>query len=690
MLSRLIQLTHGASWLRFRMAIVASLILSMAGVGLSWPGTNLPFEGTIYDYWLEDYPRVAQGAPDAPKLVIVAVDDQTVNNPRGSQPEIFSPMVWAAVLEALVASGVQAVAIHRALPSSENRAYPLDEERAWFQAIDNARRVDIPVIFGCRHRASEPMLPAPKFLEVMGRDNLGFIDLVHDRDDKVRRQNVIWPDSEADDSGSLSLAFLVAESVNPDVSFPSDPYYIDFSGKFTKISFGDLYERALGGQAEVFSQVLKEAVVVIGETSTFNMDSWPTPNSVYGQDGRGWSLTPAAQIQAHAIDTLLSGATMTHPGPAVTFLLFLGLVFLALTPVSLSEPRGGRHLFPWLPPAVLLLYPVVAYLAFKRMVFLPIIPGVVILALANLLHLGFRVRETSMMQRAGSQALNMYLNPALAGQIINNPEVLQRRGELRRVTVLFADLVGFTSLAESMDTASVVDILNRYFETMNTAIERYDGVVDKFMGDGIMAVWGAPLSQPLHAVSACLSALMQTSLMERLNRELAASGKPTLQALIGINTGDVIAGNIGASHRLNYTVMGDPVNLASRLVAVNKLYRTTILATEATMLLAKDKVCFRALDRIRVKGRKGSSTVYEVIAPVGAVSEKDAQCVNYFERALKHYWDRDFPGALARVEAALKSSPDDNPSQILAKRCLDYISNPPAPDWDGVTILEAK
>jgi adenylate cyclase len=183
---------------------------------------------------------------------------------------------------------------------------------------------------------------------------------------------------------------------------------------------------------------------------------------------------------------------------------------------------------------------------------------------------------------------------------------------------------------------------------------------------------------------------MQASLMERLNAELAASGKPTLQALMGLCTGEVIAGNIGASQRLNYTVMGDPVNLASRLVAVNKLYGTTILAGEATMLAARDKVCFRAIDRVRVMGRKGSSAVYEVLAPAGALSERTAKCVNFFERGLRHYWERDFPGALARVEAALKVSPGDNPSLILAKRCREFIASPPGPDWDGVTDLEVK
>jgi adenylate cyclase len=535
--------------------------------------------------------------------------------------------------------------------------------------------------------------PSAKYLEIMGRDSLGFLDLVHDRDDKVRRQPVTWPESgreaETADRPVLSFAYLAAAAANPAVNPRSDPYYIDFSRTLTRLGFADLHERAVAGRMDVLGRALSDAVVVIGDTSSLNMDAWPTPVSEYGRDGR-WSLTPAVEIQAHAIDTLLSGASKSHPGLGVTWLLFFGAVFLALIPALLSPPRSGRHPLPWAPPVVMALYPVVAYLAFKRGVMLPVIPGLAALAMANLLYLALRVRETAQRQRAGSRALNLYLNPALAGQIIDNPEVLGRRGESRQATVLFADLVGFTSLAESMDTASVVDLLNRYFETMNTAIERYDGYVDKFMGDGIMAVWGAPLSQPLHAVSACLSALMQAGLMERLNHDLAAAGQPVLHALMGLSTGEVIAGNIGASQRLNYTVMGDPVNLASRLVSINKLYGTTILATEATKRQAGDKVVFRALDRVRVKGRKGASPIYEVLAPAGALDERVSQGVNYFERALRHYFDRDFQGALARVEAALKLMPGDNPGQQLAQRCRERLADPPGPEWDGVTVLEVK
>jgi class 3 adenylate cyclase/CHASE2 domain-containing sensor protein len=694
MLTPLLDKILGASWSRFRISFAASLILSLAGVLMSAPATNLPFEGAIYDLWHTGAPQRQEPAdrPAAVPIVVVAIDDATLNNPRRSQPEVFSPAVWAAVLDALVLGGAKAVAIHRSLPTSETGSFPPEAESAWFRAVQAAARADVPIIYGFRHRGERPLFPAAKYLEIMGRENLGFLDLSRDRDDKVRRQMLVWPDEDGKASADPpSFAWLAARAVKPDLDpGGADPFYIDFAGKPPPtVGFADVYEGAVDGRLDFFKRVFGGALVVIGETSSLSMDAWPTPISVFEPEGRGWSLTPDVEIQARAIATLLGGTQLQHPDWLTLWLLFFPLMFLTMIPVLLSVPRG-RHFGPWVPALILALYPVAAFMAFRRQVYLPVIPGLAILVLANIFYLGLRARETKLMQRAGSQALNLYLNPALAGQIILNPEVLERKGEVRPATVLFADLVGFTALAETMETARLVDLINRYFETMNTAIERYDGFVDKFMGDGLMAVWGAPSSQPLHAVSACLSALMQKSLMERLNRDLAASGQPTLQALMGLSTGEVVAGNVGASQRLNYTVMGDVVNLASRLVSVNKLYRTTILASEATATQARDQVLFRAVDRVRVKGRKGSITVHEVLAPAGALGDRMAQCANYFERALRHYWDRDFPGALARVEAALKTVPDDPPSLILAHRCREYITAPPGPDWDGVTVLEAK
>jgi adenylate cyclase len=666
---------------------------------MSLPGTNLPFEGSIYDLMLHYRPR-PESALEKPKIVIIAIDDATLNNPYQTHPELFSPVVWASILDALVLGGAKVVAIHRPLPSTEGRAYPLEEEAIWFSSVQQAKRDFVPVIYGFRWFIDLPFFPSPKFIEIMGQDKLGFLNLIHDRDNKVRslaiNRTIVAPMEENSgdrDEGPedvrLSFAYLAAKAMDPAMKELKGNFYIDYGGVFTKVSFNQVYEQAIHGQIDFFKHLFGEALVLIGDTSSQNLDAYPTPNSAYASGDRGWNLTSAVEIQAQGIETLLLGLQIKNPSWLTLWAFFFGLMVLALLPILLSAPKDV-YLLPWLPAAVLIAYPVVAFIAFRRYVFLPVIPGVSILLLANALYWGVKAREAKKIQRTSSQALNLYLNPALAGQIIHNPEILQRRGEQRIVTVLFADIVGFTSMAETMETAQMVDILNQYYDSMNTAIERYDGFVDKFVGDAIMAVWGAPSSQPRHAVAACLSALMQQKLLEDLNRNFSAAGQPLLHALIGLNTGSVIAGNIGAKQRLNYTVMGDTVNLASRLVGVNKIFNTTILASEATVAMAKEEVCFRTLDRVRVKGRKGSLKVYEVMAPIGGLTPQQAQAVNYFERALNHYWSRDFSGALLRAEAALKVLPTDIPSQILAQKCREFIPNPPGQDWDGVTFLEIK
>ncbi|MDR0622419.1 MAG: adenylate/guanylate cyclase domain-containing protein [Deltaproteobacteria bacterium] len=687
MLENVLGLLEGPLWARFKIVAVGCLLLSLLGLGIGVPGTNLLLEGSIFDLMLV---LQTNNEPIGSELAIVAIDDATLSNPHKYFPQSFNPTVWGAILEALVLGGVKAVAVHQPLPAMETHPFTLEDEARWFRAVQTAHKNSIPVVFGFRYLSDRPLLPTAKYVEIMGRDRMGFLNLVHDRDNKVRLQAIKWPNfTETEDAFSFSVA--VAASAKPDLaSLPGQGYYIDYSNQISKLSFSDVYDRALNGEVDFFKRVFGGKIVFIGDTSSINMDAYPTPASDYlGQGGQGWYLMPAVEIQAHSVATLLRGNLLREPHWFQLFILNFGLSFLALSPILLTVKRDAQ-VAGWLPTAVTFLYPILCFLAFGRNVYLPVIAGLSVLLLANFLYWAYRTHESRVLQRTSNQALNLYLNPDLAGQIMHNPEYLERRGELRNVTVFFADLVGFTSMAETMDTAEVVDILNRYYDTMNTAIERFGGFVDKFVGDAIMAVWGAPSSQPKHAISACLSALMQKRLMDDLNRDLTAANLPFLQALMGLNTGQVIAGNIGAKHRINYTVMGDSVNLASRLVSVNKLFLTTIIASQATQSLAEAEISFRALDKIRVKGRKGSLTIYEVLAPKGDLSTDMAQCVNYYERALKHYFDRDFQGALARFEAALKCAPNDNPSLIFAQRCMDFIARPPDSQWDGVTVLEAK
>jgi adenylate cyclase len=692
-LGRLMGVLDRASWQRLRLTLLGSILLAAFATALSLPGTDLPGEGQIYDFLLKtrislQEPGVAEG------IVIIAIDDASRAHPQGSMAEVFSPGVYAEILDALVEAGAAAVAIHRNLPTSETRMYTARDELSWWASFGGARAKRVPVIYGFRYRSGAPILPSARYVEIMGRDTLAFMNLPLDRDLKVRDIDVRWPAAGTRAPGPrpaehFSFAYMAASTVRPDIPEPQDNrFHIDFRDSILSFSFADIYQKALNGQLDFFKQHFRGALVLIGETSSMNLDTHPVPLSTFSP-WAGWDLMPAVEIQAHAANTLLKGRTMAEPDPGILFGFFFGLMFVTLVPVLVSPPQGP-HRLALLPTAVLLAYPVAAAVAFNRYVLLPAVPGIAAILLAHALYWGMRLTENRRMAATRTKALNLYLDPALAGRIIADPSILSRRGERRTCTVFFSDFEGFTAASETMSTEDMVDLVNLYYDTMTRAIERFDGFVDKFVGDAIMAVWGAPSTQPGHAVSACLSALAQQRSLDELNRERQAQGLPTLKALMGINTGSVIAGNVGAQKHMAYTVMGDSVNLASRLVSVNKLFKTSVIASEAVVREAQDSVVFRPLDRVRVVGRRKSINIYEVMARKGELREGGTEMIGFFERALRHYWARDFPGALARFERAHRVLPDDLPSQIFMDRCRSYIRHAPDDDWDGVTVLGLK
>ncbi|MDR1872740.1 MAG: adenylate/guanylate cyclase domain-containing protein [Deltaproteobacteria bacterium] len=699
MLDRLSHCLEKASPARLRISIPVGVILSLIGLVLAIPGTNLPIEGSVYDFMLERRSRSTPIEPTIP-IVIIAIDDLSLNNPRQSHPEFFSPGVYSHILEALVLGGAKGVAILRNLPSNESRYYNVTEEARWFQEVGKAQKRGVEIIYGFRWLADRPIRPAPKFMEIMGYDKLGFVNLYPDRDGRIRSQRLIIknpnpPETQGTDgaNGALggdyyALAYLAAQALDPSVTVLQDKLYVDYRGSFVKFSFADIFTKAVDGEVDFFRRHFEGALVLIGATNSVNVDAYPTPLSGYDQSTYGLELIPAVEIQANAIQTMLTHRRLRDPGLGTIWFFFLGLAFLALAPLIASRPKTS-YPWPWLPTALTLAYPLAAYLAFWGFVYLPVVPGLVLLLLAQGVYWGLRLWETQQVQAASRQALDLYLDPALSVRIIEDPKILTRRGEQREVTVYFTDLVGFTSMAENMDTEKVVALLNRYYETMTEAIEERGGFVDKFVGDAVMAFWGAPNDEAKHAILACQAALRQKELLESLNQELAAEGLPALSALTGLNTGPVIAGNIGGKRHKNYTVLGDTVNLASRLVAVNKIFHTAILVSEATKLLAEKEIFFRTLDLVKVPGRQKSLKIFEVIAEKDRLDPLVAQAIGFFERALKHYWKQDFTGALTRLEAALKVRPGDLPSRLFVERCRQYIVNPPK-TWSGVTVLDLR
>jgi adenylate cyclase len=263
-------------------------------------------------------------------------------------------------------------------------------------------------------------------------------------------------------------------------------------------------------------------------------------------------------------------------------------------------------------------------------------------------------------------------------------------GECRRMTVSFCDIANFTTLSEKLLPEELVHHLADYFGPLSADVTVTGGTVDKYIGDAIMAYWGAPAPTLDHAAAACESALRNQASLEELRSRWRLEGKPELFARVGIHTGDVIVGNIGSEARLNYTVMGDPVNLASRLEGLGKVYGTNILIGEATYHEAGPRIIARAVDRVTVKGKTQGMLVYELLAMTSESRPDLEELAEISERALEAYQGRDWESALELFDEIDRLRPGDGPAKILARRCRGFLDCPPAETWDGVFKMVGK
>jgi adenylate cyclase len=307
------------------------------------------------------------------------------------------------------------------------------------------------------------------------------------------------------------------------------------------------------------------------------------------------------------------------------------------------------------------------------------------------------IREIQVMSNAivamksGLQAFRKYVPAELVRQLISTGEEAHLGGHKRDLTVFFSDIAGFTTIAEGMAPEELMLHLSEYFDELTQILSEHKGTVDKYIGDGILAFWGAPVPDDNHALHACNAALICQAKLKDLNRKWASAGKSPLATRIGISSGETVVGNVGSSERINYTVMGDNVNLASRLEGVNKLYGTQIIVSRATYEAVADKFWFRPLDIVAVKGRSGGTTIYELIMKKG---EEDTDqvaelCVD-FAKGFETYLARDWEVGIKIFQNLTSRFPNDIPADLYLTRCRHYLANPPEADWQGIAYLESK
>lgn len=420
-------------------------------------------------------------------------------------------------------------------------------------------------------------------------------------------------------------------------------------------------------------------LVLVGVTATALADARAT-----AFDG----VLPGVEIHATTMDNILRRDFIFQPKWVVV--VEIGVILLLVLLLGL-----GLHFAHGVYGALFAAAVFGAYLVWSQWVFvrlgLPLSLAYPLLAI-SLTYVAISVQHYVVEEgekRKIRNAFGLYLPPALANLVSEHPEMLKLGGDKRELTVMFSDIRGFTTLSEDLEPEALVELLNEFLGAMTEVIFSHDGTLDKYIGDAIMAVWGAPIAQSDHAAGACRAALGMVARLHELAAQSVQRGLPPLNIGIGLNTGPMVVGNMGSARRLSYTVIGDNVNLGSRLEGLNKLYGSDIIASESTLRAAAGAVVARELDLVRVKGKKLPVRIFEILAPAEEL-ERWMPLVERFNAGIAAYRARQWNEAIAAFSAVLAERPDDGPSLLYLERCRGMLETPPAPNWDGVTVMEVK
>jgi len=431
----------------------------------------------------------------------------------------------------------------------------------------------------------------------------------------------------------------------------------------------------LSGRAS--PEQLENRIILLGSTAPGLSDLRVTPFS---------NAFPGVEIHANLIVGMLDGQTRHMPAWADDARLLLVLLFGALLVGVLLRfgPTVGLLLTLALLAALWGLYAE----AWKRLWVVPMAaPMLTVLAL-YLLNAAYGFFVESRSKRQITRLFGQYVPPELAQEMSKNPTNYTMEGQSREMTVLFSDIRGFTNFSERLPPTELAEVLNAYLSTMTRIVQQHRGTIDKYIGDAIMAFWNAPVDLPDHAVRAVQTALEMQAALHELNQEFAARGWPEVKIGIGVNSGRMSVGNMGSEFRMSYTVMGDAVNLGSRLEGITKQYGVGILATETTVM-ADPEHAFMKVDAVQVKGKETPVVIYEPIGMKSALPEPVRLDAESFETAFAAYQKQDWDTA-GKILTELNARTPRPLYEIYLERIAHFRDAPPPANWDGVFVYTTK
>jgi adenylate cyclase len=679
-----------------------------------------PLAGLSLDllFWLRHEIAPIARAPDTSSAVVVSIDEETYRTPPFSTlPSAFWTRQMGALLDALVAADAKVVGFDVIYPSSNEGLVP-GFDRPFLVALQNAARAGKVVLSEIQHQQF-PIHPFTAQSFAVGNErNIRSVNLLSDPDEVIRRipLTVERAGGGPEPSFALELASRAAGAAperlpNGTVQLAGytipgsahDAMLLNFADNdaIPTYSLADLAACATGKNAAFFhaqfagKTVLIGAVLDVEDRKLTSMRFITSPE--HGASGARCALPaktglfradvvrdaiPGVYVFATAIDNLLQHDSLREAGPVAdgALILLLALVagFLAM---RLPPLMGGLAL-----AAGIVLWALIATFIFRGGFVLPLLAPPLAAALAFAALLGYRMIVADRDKRLLRSSFALYLTPALIDRMLAADRLPELGGEQREVTVFFSDLAGFTALSEHLDPHGLVALMNEYLTAMTEIIESEGGYVDKYEGDAIMAIFGAPLDDPLHALHAVQAALACRARLAALNHESELFQGRHLRARIGLNSGEALVGNIGSRRRFNYTALGDAVNLAARLEGACKLYGTAILASAATREAAGAAIAWREIDRVQVMGRMQPVTIFEPLT-AGPIPPERAEPLRAYAEALAEYRAGNFAAALRLFELL---AAEDAPARLFVERARRCLAAPPPLPWDAVTPLETK
>lgn len=666
--------------------------------------------------------------PAASPAVVVAIDEESYHTPpfKGSPTLTWTGEI-GRVLNSVVEGGARVVGFDMVIPTSiEQSEIPFGEgllgervrgfDRDFLRALAGATAPG-KVVLGEQLRGNDPIRPSPgQRIAVRQQQNIRPLNTLTDGDDTVRRMPLTFtvngarvpgmalelaaraqhtaPEFAAD--GSVTLAGYKIPSTVPNTMT------VNFEGGADDIptySFADLRTCALKNDKDFFKRAFDGKVVIFGTVLDSEDRRLTSKRFATGLEGgraarcagdgkpvmTGFRRSSIAGIYIHAtaVNNLIRHDAAVELGRHATFAIALLIAALAAAGALLFAPLGAAAAFLVLAAVGL----VDAIVAFKFGTVIPVVEPFFAGLGALALTIGYRFAVADKDRRLLQKSFGLYLAPDVINRMLSSNKLPELGGETRQVTVFFSDLEGFSKIAEQVTPEALTALMNEYLSHMTDIIESHGGYVDKYIGDSIVAVFGAPADDPDHAAHAARAALDCCAKLAELNRDAAAFQQHPLAQRIGINSGEAVVGNLGSRRRFNYSVMGDAVNLASRLEGANKFYGTTIIVSETTVGLTGDAFAWRELDAIRVKGRTQALKIYELLALSSGLIEARQKSASDYAEGLAHWRAREFSAAAA---AFGRSADVDRPAAMFRDRAQQLADSPPGTDWDPVRTLQEK